>query len=461
MKVLGQFWVREHGLTLKINRLRALEDLSLGEQLFAAILRSDAGLASTLLATSSSDQRTAERLMALVTETGFGSLVLDRLCELELLNLLDASDRITLKKIAAEQAARQILLDNTFAALLRLLAPIKTGLVWIKGASLSRTVYTNAQDRQYCDLDLVVHPTRIQAVLDLLERAGFRTVVDPGFSNQLGVGPVRSHRDYFLAPDSEWIPVSALSLQRDNDQIIDVKVSPLERGIQLLELDRFFADSTARLCQGQQYLAPSLIDHLLICLYNLYKDRFINWKTLFDIDLLAAKLSETPSLWITFVQRCKRESVELCAWSGLLLAINRFNTSVPELVLEQLSPFHIIWHRVTGFTVSPFFVWNATSLPMLVFNAVTSTDRNRKFSLLSRSVCPPADFLSQYYNHGCQLTPVTFVVSLFLHWLVLLLPGGLVRRTLGSRLWPTNYTSAGGANTLASVNLDDSDQHET
>ena len=115
---------------------------------------------------------------------------------------------------------------------------------------------------------------------------------------------------------------------------------------------------------------------------------------------------------------------------GLSIAVNRFGSPVPREVLQALYVNLRPLAPVTSFISSHAFIWNSTSLPMLIFNALVSTNTKQKLSLLAKSIVPNRTFLMKYYRTR-EGTSRSLVTSLILHWGVLILPGGLVRRTFG------------------------------
>jgi hypothetical protein len=433
---LSRTMVRDLGLTLKIKRIGKLNELSAGEQLLAAVLRADSETAALLLGDSTKETSIAT-FMLLVREWSLSCLVLDRLYGLELVKAFGDQHCAQLRHDAAKEMVLKRTMDQVLADILTILKPVKDRLVWVKGVSLSRTVYDDALHRGYGDYDLVIHPSALAETIGLLEQHSFhRRITDPGSCNQFGVGPIESPMDMFIAPDCEWTPPSSLIFRRYSEPALDIKVSPLDRGVRMCELDRLFAEATKLSCLGKQFLAPSLVDHLMISLHTLMKDRFRSWKTLLDVHLLCSQVAKEPHLWDVLVERCHKESIQSTAWAGLLLSADRLGTVIPHSVIERLAPGKNNLRHAGEFLASPYFVWNATSLPMLLLNAAAATDRRRKLALLSKSLMPPREFLLQYYRGIAGPSSVSMLMALWLHWIVVLLPGGLIRRTFGHWVWP-------------------------
>lgn len=431
----GRFSFRENGLSFKFIPIRSYDQLTLGEQLFTCILRNDEAEISRLFR-DHKDRTVLEKLLQLVAENQFARLVLDRLFSNDALQYLPQDLREKLTVLAMQETAFQKKVGKRFAELLGALSALKRHHLWIKGVSLSRTAYDDINHRHYGDLDLVVHREKIVETFEVFKDLGFVAHLSPGLCNQFGVGPVTAVTDFLLSPHPELVQASALCLYKADYPMIDLKFAPLDRGVQMLDFERCFEEAETLTCGSESFYAPNLVDHLLISVHNLEKDRSLRWKNLYDVHMLASKIGDDAVLWYEFVKRCQRESVEFSAWFALSLALDRFNSPVPDVVLAKLRPNQPLWIQQLTLAISPFFVWNATSLPMMLANALVSSDSDRKFKIVVASMFPSKDFLSAYYNENRQISGVKFFPILVWHWLVLLLPGGSVRLLMG-HLWAT------------------------
>jgi len=435
-----QFWIRDLGFSLKVRKLELLSALPAAERLLVAILRGDRDMACSSL--SSRDHDFGAQLVKLVRANDFANLVLERIFELDLtqeLSPLQDELRQPLLPHLTQMASLEVALSSSrerqFANILDILEQHSSDLLWVKGVHLSRTVYSKKQFRNHGDFDVIVRHKSIEAVLKTLQRAGFHCLPGSAYTNQLGAGPTDDHLDKFLVPSPDWIPVSALTMKNGlRPAPLDIKVGALDRGIQCREIDRIFDQAMEGICLGRKYFAPSLVDHLMISLRNLERDRFVGWKTLLDVSLLSASINRSDS-WNVFMARCKIEGIQISAWMGLSLVAERLGTAIPSSVLEALAPSNSIILKYCVFTANPHFVWNVNSLPMLIWNALVSEDRMRKLSILARSLLPDRVFLSKYYLRGNRLTLMQHITCLMWHWLVLLLPAGIVRRSFGQILW--------------------------
>jgi len=439
LQALEKLWIRPNGFSFGSNSFMRLAKLTLAEQLFAAVLRGDRAAAGELIAGASVSDWT--KFTLLVKKTGFARLVVDNCCEHRLIGQLHPECRAELIRFSMRETTDQRKSDSSFMRVLKGLAPYATPVVWIKGASLSRVDYAESHHRQYSDLDVVVHPRHWLDFYNDLKQLGYTRVFGSGFCNQYGVGPVDFISQLTLAPCSDLVPSSALTLEHTDWPLehtdwpmIDVKISPYDRGIQCLGLEEFFADAVKHDLKGKEFWSPDAVDHLLICLHTLYKDRFSSWKTLFDVHTLATRVNQTPDGWAKLLAKCKQESLLSVAWAGLTMSVDRFQTKVPYAVLCQLSPLPQLDKFLIEFAVSPYFVWNATSLPMMLANALTAADGDRKFSILKQSFFPSRVFLTRYYANGNWRS--NSALLLILHWLVLAVPGGLVRTLFGKWMWP-------------------------
>jgi hypothetical protein len=446
--VLKRLWVRELGLSFKISKLRSCDQLPSSEQFFFAVLRKDIGGSRKLLLENSSNQIFFNELLVIALESGLASILLNELIESEFAKHVPTNQFERLAREIATQTATQDTSDRSFRDLLKILSPVSRDLIWIKGSSLSQVIFKDNNMRRYGDFDVVVPDSKFEETLNLLTVAGFSPDRVPSSCNQIGVGPTDSFADLLLVPTEGLIPSSVTTMKRPGHAPIDVKLGPFDRGLQMCQLNRFFADAIAIDVRGQQFMSPSLLDHMLIGLHTFAKDRFRDWKVLYDIHLLGLELTKQPQLWEKLVDCCKCESIEADAWVGLVMAADRLGTPVPHSVLDALAPNDDLIHRIATMGVSPYFVWNATSLPMLLANAFVSTDKERKLQLLRRAFLPSKAFISKYYNAGRSFGPLHGLILMLAHWAVLMLPGGLVRRTFGPMLWTPKYSFRSGSQSL-------------
>lgn len=448
LQFIDNYWVRPlFGKSVNLVRLKSLEHQPMSERFIAALLRNDGEAAGKIL-----QEPISSNFRQQITESGPArqliALIHQRVCDLGLAECLDdhAGGGLVdgLRAQAAAAMLRFPVYDALFVKMVDSFRNWNQDVVWLKGTGLSRSLYKQPHFRISVDFDLLL-PSNFEQTLSRLQAEGFSVVWDElGHSYQLGVGPVGSLKDLMLAPSSEFEPFHDLTLWREGWPFVELKSDPWNRGLKAKERERFFADCQAVMWQGRHFLAPDVVDHLILQLVHYHKHGFWGWHWLYDIHLLVDKISETPELWAEFVRRCRLEQADISAWAGLELARDRLSSSVPAEVLAQLAPEqrNTIAKGVT-FTVNPEFVWNLESLPVLLLNAAFLGDRQRKLRVLSQCLFPDKQFLSDYYAAGRKLRWWQFPFILIIHWLVLLLPAGAVRLTFGQWFWPLSSIGNG------------------
>lgn len=436
---LTKFWVRNLGFSHEFSRIQALAQLSFAERLLAALLRNDSAVAKEMLADKEQASAAWSDFIRIVRVECLGCILFERIVSSGLSDhiaqLADPSALTQLRMMSLHGASNHYQLEQKFSGVLALTSRYSANTLWIKGAHLSRSVYEPTYFRHFGDLDVIVEPAVFPAFVERLKDGGFSSFHTPAYCNQIGVGPVSAPSDLLAVPCQGWIPVGPVTMGREKDGVyVDIKVGPFDRGVQAIELSRMFNDAKRSSCLDQEYLGPSLSDHMMIMLCNLAKNRFKTWRTVLDIHMLALAINKSPVDWQKFVECCKTESIAVTAWVGLCIAVDRLNTPVPHSVLECLKPRAGIVDQLLSFTLESAYVWNSTSLPMMLLNSCASPDRARKLSLLFRSVFPTTKFLRDYYGAGAEAGLAMHVRYLLRHWFVLIMPGGITRRTLG-RHW--------------------------
>lgn len=449
---LKRFWIRKNGGSLKIVQIKLLSEQDPGTQMFAAVLRKDAACIVTILANHDIGQW-YRQVFRLIRTTSFAALILHCLQDRALLRqIIDSFLSETVAYTKSNKLQRRILaklqrlamieslncekLNATFAKILSSLHGSTDNVIWIKGASLARSVYAHPEYRTSSDFDCVVRSAALQPTIETLaHNLDYRSAVSPSFCNQIGCGPTANITDFLLSPSSELLQPSPTSLAHPRGwPMIDLKLNPLGRGIAMVELERFFAEAPTIQWRSYRLRIPSTVDQLTIALINLAdKERFNNLRCLFDIHLLVNALNETPHLWQDFLQSCKAEGVEIPCRFGLLLANDYFGSAIPAKVLQELDcGAKSLWLTAAAFMIQPEFVWNSNSLVSLVLSSACTSDAHRRISVLVKAILPTTEFLQKYYASD---RPIPTALCLIVHWLVLLLPGGIIRRTFGRHVW--------------------------
>jgi hypothetical protein len=412
------------------------------QQLIAALLRNDGASAREILnhwAGTRLGKTWADSLHVRVTSENLCPLIWERLWSLELLDAaaeLTLSDgRSVLELIRQESNSASVYftaLDELFLKLSKLLGE---RVIWIKGPALSRTLYDRPQLRAFRDFDVIVCPGLEQATIDCLTENGFVPLWHkPGACAQFGIGPVGSFERLCIAPSPDCAPGPSIVFQKEGWPLIELKFDPLELGLRMKEIDRFFGDRSNSLWRGSSFLVPSTIDHLILELTHLHKHGFEGWHWLYDIHLLCSNPALTMDDWQEIVRRCRLEEISYSAWAGLRIVTDRLATAVPEEVFEQLQPPPSVVAPLR-FLISTEFLWHSATLPELLLNAFLLGDRKRKLRVLREMTFPSKQFLRRYYLSGGELGDWVYPILLIIHLLVLVMPAGLTRRTIGRFFW--------------------------
>ncbi len=443
---LTRYRLRCGGKSQRFFSLSDLSNISAPEAILAALLSRNAAIENTLV----QDVEILNKFLDLVSQNELCGFVLESIHLLGLeakfrgLTISHHGVTVDLLTLITRQSALEAIkfekFESKFASFLELTSSLGPSIIWLKGIVTSRTCYTNPSFRLSGDFDCFVAPKNFSHLYNILRLHDFRVIAgDTGFCNQLGVGPVGSIEELFLVPADDLVPSAVFGFYRNRWPLLDIKFNPLDRGLKMIELERFERNATVVPWRGQKFSAPDLLDQLMISLTHFEKDRFTGWKQLLDIKLLAEKIDSTPELWDEFIRRCAVEGVSTACCAGLSLAQERLGLSNADQVIQALSPkAQGVLQRLLTFSVTPLFYWNTSSVPMLIANAKFSDDSSRKMRVLKESFWPSKQFLSKYYCGGNKLGVMSTAFALVLHWLILWLPGGIVRRTFGKLIWRQN-----------------------
>ncbi len=421
-------------------RLRPLAQSSADDRFISALLTKDRQKALSIMASPEFEPVIAS-LQAKVTSQNLVALVYERLWSLDLIEALEPFKLTNQESLASLIRQEAALAVSGFAALderfHQLVDWLQDDVIWIKGPVLARTLYERPQFRHSRDFDLVIRPDRVASVLAKLKANGFTPIWDEaGISPQFGVGPTGSLESLAILPSREYCPCSNLSLTKDGWPYVELKCDPLDTGLKMKELQRFFADCQSVPWFDRNFCAPSACDHLMLELTHLHKHGFEGWHWLYDIHLLVSSIAEQSSVWSEFERRCHHEGISTSAWAGLKLVADRLNSPVPAGTLEGLAPKKPEWAtKYLTFTTTTEFLWNTATLPALLANALLLDDRQRKLAVLHETILPEPEFLCNYYCHGATMSAWLAPFIWLLHLVVLWLPGGLIRRTFGQHLW--------------------------
>lgn len=461
--------------------LRPLAQSPKQDKLISSILSGKAEDARLLLEQELNQKSTDTNtwLRQFFIDAGLGNiaaLIYERICYLDLVDIFEANETIksqlnSLRSRAAFSVLEWNRLNENLELIINKLNQYDclSDCLFLKGTSLSRSLYKKPYHRLSCDFDLLTNSKKSGIVLKALAELGFLPFVShPGFCQQYGVGPTRSLDDLFLVPSPELEGCHNLTLVKENSPYIEIKFNPLETGLTMIEAERVFAQSI-KVGKEAAIWAPNPIDHLLIELPHLHKHGLQGWSWLYDIHLLVEEINKEQQVktlidteegskistsdrvektgkeanWHEFIRRCKVEGIEHSCWAGLALAKDRLGTMVPDTVLEELYSNSV--HGPQTYAISTEFIWNCNSLPILLLNALWHGNKDRKFKALKESFLPSKDFLQKYYqtrqtetNHDSWYQHIWHYL---VHLLVLILPAGVIRHSIGKQLFSNDRTS--------------------
>ncbi len=377
-----------------------------------------------------------EKVSPLIYDCIFDLELNEQLAEFKLSDAESLLERLKVDSRLAHQ--RHLAFDELFTQLIDLFGALRNQAVWIKGPVVARTLYAQPYLRSSTDFDVLLMPEAAEAAIGKLEESGFVPLWNhPGECSQFGIGPVGSLEALSISPSKEFQQFFNIAFIKDGWPLVELKCDPWDKGLRAQDLKGFFERCQTFEWRRRQLLMPCVVDHLLLELTHFHKHSFVGWHWLYDIHLLVSKLSEQPQSWQELVRLCKQEDeLAVSAWAGLEIAFDRLGSAVPSEVLDELAPrdCNILVSCFT-LTTNTAFVWNTTSLPMLLLNACFLGDRRRKLKVLRECLLPSGEFMSNYYCGGKPLSWLAYFTCLLLHWLVLLCPGGLTRRIVGPLIW--------------------------
>jgi hypothetical protein len=301
-----------------------------------------------------------------------------------------------LRRMAATEHQTCLRSAAAFQSALAITASHDGKAVVIKGPAVAATVYSAPHLRHSADLDIVVEAGALPSIFAELESAGFS--ISRRNSSLCRAGPLTRVEDIFLQPDSDFVACDALPLSTSDGTNLDLKVDPLELGLQMKETERFFADLLRVRIGDHEVCVPDIVDQLLIACCHLHKDNYAGLRLLLDIHLLCRTLPVEG--WTELIRRSRVEAVEPMVWASLQLAVERMRSPVPENVLAQLNAGSTALSWQIFYLLNYRFSWNQNSLPSLILNAMVSSNRSRKLSALGRAFFPSAAFLAEYYAEG-------------------------------------------------------------
>lgn len=411
------------------------------DDFIAALLRCDQKRCREILDHAVGDQFTL-LLFTEIFESGLPNLLIKRLYQLELDKHF--ANRMVYGKAFLQEVSAALSrlfvgserMNEQFLQLLVDLAELSQAVVWLKGVSLSRSLYEEPFDRLSNDFDLLIAPESLPVVYERLKELGFNPLwQDPGHCHQYLSGPTGSLEDISTLPSGELVPYNVTMLQADWT-MLELKCDPLDMGVRFKEYARFIAERQQYEWKNRRFLAPSNVDHLLLELTHFHKHGLRGWSWIYDMHLLTQELSKNEDCWREFVRRCQIEGVCASAYIGLTELTRWLASPVPEWVLKELEQAAggALFVRLARHA-NIAFLWNCRSFPELVYTAVFGGDSKRKFEILAACLFPDDNFIRAYYCGGMPTASFNLGLAKLFHFLVLLLPAGITRRSLGFLWW--------------------------
>lgn len=385
--------------------------------------------------------RLVEELLALLFNCGIVPLIHDRVVGMQMqevaatLTLPDS--RSFMKELslhARRLAAEYQMMDAQFTELLDCLQGMESGLVWLKGIALSRSLYNQPFHRLSKDFDLVVDSRFADEVFRRLIAIGFQLQLYDALLDRTII--VTKPDILAVTPCVENRYTQEVHATRPGSSLIELKFDPLKSGLRFKETERFFSEIQSVSWNGRAFSAPGAVDHLMLQLFNMHRRGFRLWPWLWDVHLLTFKLTEAD--WQEFVRRCQLEGVSLSAWAGLELAKDYLGTPVPGHVTVSLAPRRVgPAQRALTFVVGTRFVWNEKGAGELLMNLLFLGDARRKLQVIAQTVFPSSRFLARYYlGSDKPLSAGGSLSCLLLHWSLILVPRLPLNRWLVRRLPP-------------------------
>lgn len=436
MVSLERFVVRSaDGLDARFMHPKRLSSCSLADQFMAAVLRKDFETASRLM--ESNPHSWSTEFYELTESARFSSLVLDHLMNM---GLLDKLADIPVGDHSLQQRLRQNSFEDLTAyedaelrleKFLRFTADLRHHYYLIKGIAFARTLYPQPHFRGSNDIDILVQPAHASALVERLLENKFTVLNLPRCVPQRGSGPFNRVQDLFVTPAPEFAPCEALTLTREGWPEIEFKFDPLDNGLTMHGTDEFWQKHISIPVGSESFLAPDIVEHTLLSMCHFHKDGFTGWKWLYDLFLLSKEIDRTGR-WQELVTRCEQEGISASAWASLVVVQDRMGIQIPPTILTTLEARSRL-STLFSFTIPNRFMWNLNSLPILWLNSIYCGDGVRKRRVLSKTLHPSTEFLRTYY--GGKSGPLWLLLYRILHLVVLLLPSGLTRRTLGQFVW--------------------------
>jgi len=439
---VGAYCIRDHAKKWPaIKKVPHLKSRTQIEQLICALLREDRNEALDVVPRIAQQTRVADEIVAQFVGSQLFGLLYDRVHSLGLSNhfsTIQTETGVSLLTKLRELQALEVVYQEKLNNCLQELADILSGTADVqilKGPALARALYPEPHYRHSIDIDLLLKIDEMLPAHKRLVESGFQTVIaDPGFCVQYGIGPTNKIEDLLLSPHPRLLPSASLAFKKPGWPYVELRVDPFESGLLSPDSAGLFDRAVSIKWNDSSLTMPAPPDHLLIELAHFAKHGFSGWHWLWDIHLLARSLSTCD--WSEFVALSRRNELCLTTWAGLEMASSYLGTEIPQAVTSQLCPGRHSWTgRLFAFTVPPILLWNLHSIIEHALGAAFAENAQTRRRILAEIIKPPDEFILSYYFAGKDPGLIGRVFGLLLHWLVIIAPGGLIRRTFGRLIW--------------------------
>lgn len=202
-------------------------------------------------------------------------------------------------------------------------------VIVLKGLALSETVYKNVAVRPMSDVDLLVHKQDIGAVSEIFFRSGYvYNFKDKLFGNALSTEEILS----FTRSGN------AINFQSDKGHTFDVhwELTSLQDRFKI-DLEEIWANSVPGKIAGIDVLLMSPTDQLLYLCINAARNLYFPLTCLCDITAVI-KLYERQINWDYITKNASKWLAKNAAYYALFLTKHLLGASIPESVLDEISP---------------------------------------------------------------------------------------------------------------------------
>jgi hypothetical protein len=270
----------------------------------------------------------------------------------------------------------------------------------VKGIVVAHTVYPEASQRPFNDLDLVVR-----------ERDWGRThqyLVEQGFDPQedMPEPPPKVIPQAVLYELKYWHPEMGLMVEVHFDDILNA-------GLASRDVEGFWQRSKQVVVKGQSMRVMSAEDQLLHLCMHMHHHSYTRLNSLSDIVLIVRDHAADLD-WKRFLQTVHTEQAEVGAYYSFLFVECLLGQSIPSWVLEALKPgpirraLHELWmpaDRVLSLQPmwEPYFTFYFRPLlKRLLPDLLVMGRRGVKLWYMVRLLVPPRAWLRHHYHVDAQ-----------------------------------------------------------